>query len=487
MRVWLWMAIIIGLLLGRQGFASDDAPLRRTPTSPVPTLRFSTVKAQLLTEGQAALAARLALVAQAQSQIDMQYYVYHDDHSGRQLARALLAAANRGIKIRILLDAIHGRDDDIAAALNQHPNIEIRRFNPFRWRQLRLLESVLAFNRLNRRMHNKQMIVDGVRAIVGGRNIGDEYFGLDDKNSFADLDVMISGKVATDLEKVFGVYWKNKRSKSIHRLSAEGHRKLEHLEVLLAKTQESDDALIKPSELPSKNAGDHSYQCPATVVADRPDQKEEGEGESNVVDNLSQYLDFSLQDIQLISAYFVPGAEGVAALKAAQMRGVTVRVLTNSLASTDVPAVHGGYSRYRKALLQNGVQLWEMKPEATPKERHHFSLRKSSQASLHTKAYVFDRRFLFIGSFNLDPRSAVLNTEMGLLLDCPAMAADFLTELDVLLPDMAWQIKLSPQGALEWWDHEDERQQRYIQEPQASFWRRSKVWWIMKLPIEGNL
>lgn len=493
MRVAISLACLWLVAPGLAVADGEDAPLREPSATAAPDLQFSPNRALLLAAGHDALMARLDIVARARQRIDMQYYLYHNDRAGRLLARAMLQAADRGVKVRILLDDIHGSDDDIAEALNQHPNIDIRRFNPFRWRQLRLLETVLAFSRVNRRMHNKQLTVDGELSIVGGRNIGDEYFGTGEGSTFADLDVLVQGPAVRELVEVFDAYWDNPRSKQRYRRTAAGHAKLDALVARMAEQLRADEALLAPVLARSRYAeaqerGDAlPYACPAAVLADRPEQKEVGRAESDVVDGLSRYLRDAGSDLMLVSAYFVPGKGGMKELQAARERQVVVTVLTNSLASTDVMAVHAGYSRYREVLLEAGIQLWEMKPEADLRERRHFSIGGSSQASLHTKAYVFDQRYLFIGSFNLDPRSAVLNTEMGLMFDCPAMVRDFRASMATLLPGMAWQVFLDKGDGLRWVDRAQAREEDLGDEPLAGFWRRAGVWWLKRLPIEGNL
>lgn len=494
MLAWVKQVVVIVLALGAplMAWSGEPAPFRIAATEfSSASLRFSGDRVGLLAAGHDALVARLDLIMNARDHINLQYYIYQNDRSGRLIARALLQAADSGVKVRILLDAIHGEDDDMMEALNQHPNIEARRFNPFRWRQMRLLESVLAFSRVNRRMHNKQITADGGRAIVGGRNIGDAYFGTGETSYFADLDVLVEGNTVKELEVVFDEYWRHHRSKPVHRFTSSGHKKLDALRRSFVAQQQEDDAAMRPLlqrsnyvEMRERGAA-LPYQCPVAVMADKPEFKEDEESKSEVADGLSYYLNETEKEILLISAYFVPGKEGMKALRQARERQVNIQVLTNSLASTDVPAVHGGYSYYRKTLLQEGVQLWEMKPEAGPRERQHFSLRSNAQASLHTKAYVFDERYLFIGSFNMDPRSAVLNTEMGLMFDCPVLVRDFMEGVSVLMPEMAWKVGISDKGKLLWRDanqltHEGK-------EPQAGFWRRSKVWWLQRLPMEGSL
>ncbi len=460
----------------------------------VPGLNFTLNKAQPLFLGRDALAARLDIVAHAEHSIDLQYYIYHNDRSGRLLAEALLRAADRGVHVRALVDDIHSDNDEVMEALNAHPDIEIRHFNPFRMRKLRMLETVLAFGRVDRRMHNKQLTVDGRYSIVGGRNIGDEYFSTGDDSAFADLDVLVSGPAVGELEKVFEEYWSSPRSKLLSEdVSEKKKKRLAILrEQLLTQLRQDEaplrEAVASSDYLAARRAGQGAqYECPTAVLADKPDDKDGDKSHSEVGEGLAQFLRAARRDVVLISAYFVPGEEGTRALVAALDRQVNVVVVTNSLASTDVGAVHAGYSRYREPLLRAGAKIWEMKPMVVKKERWHFAFGGSSRASLHTKSYLFDQRYLFIGSFNLDPRSAALNTEMGLLFDCPGMAVPLREGLDMVLPDLAYRVYLNEDGKLRWEDNTDETIELHDKEPHTGFWKRSEIWWLKRLPIEGEL
>lgn len=454
---------------------------------------LSANRVELLVGAHDALAARLDLIEHATASIDLQYYLYHDDSSGRLLAEALLRAADRGVRVRILLDDIHSGDEKIMRALDEHPGIEVRRYNPFRLRNLRMLETVLAFGRVDRRMHNKQLTVDGRSSIVGGRNIGDEYFGASEDVAFADLDVLVSGPAVPALARVFDAYWSSGRSKKLRTLLPDAA--LHHLADLRAELADflvGDGAVLRAavtdtSYVHSLDAGRlFREECPTVVVADSP-EKPDSTQRSPVARELAQRLRHAESNVTLISAYFVPGDSGTEALVAALDHHVPVRIITNSLASTDVPAVHAGYVRYREALLRAGAEIWEMKPSPSPKNRWHFNFKHNSRASLHTKAYIFDDRWIFVGSFNLDPRSAVLNTEMGLLMDCPALAATLRQGIAEALPDLAWHVRLDGDGRTHWDEMTDDGIRTGTREPGAGFWRRSEVWWLNWLPIESEL
>lgn len=475
-----------------QGQSQAQAPAWKAPA-----LTFTPNRMVPLLVGNDALVARLDIVEHASRSIDLQYYIYHNDRAGRLLAHALLRAADRGVKVRALIDDIHSDDDQLVDALNAHPNIELRHFNPFRLRKLRMLEVMLSFNRVDRRMHNKQLTVDGRYSIVGGRNIGDEYFGTSEDSDFADIDVLVEGPVVAELEHVFEEYWISPRSKLLSKQAEEKYKpELEALRAQLGKQLREDEAKLfpvlekSPYVLARLDGLTLATECQTAVLADSPEQKDEDASshdnpQSHVGEGLMGYLTGSDKDALLMSAYFVPGKFGTHELVKLRERGVRVEVLTNSLASTDVGAVHAGYSRYRKTLLAAGAELWEMKPLLDARASH-FSMGGSSHASLHTKAYVFDERYFFVGSFNLDPRSAVLNTEMGLLFDCPDVARRLRAGVTAALPDTAYRVYLE-KGELRWEEQTDNGPVVYDKEPKTGFWKRSKVWWLKLLPIEGEL
>ncbi len=462
-------------------------------------LRFTLNRMLPLIVGHDALVARLDIVEHAEKTIDLQYYIYHNDRAGRLLAHALLRAADRGVRVRALIDDIHGADDGLVDAMNAHPNIELRHFNPFHMRKLRMLEAMLFFNRVDRRMHNKQLTVDGLFSIVGGRNIGDEYFGTSEESDFADIDVLVSGPVVPELEAVFEEYWQSPRTRLLSRSAeAEKENELLLLRQALAVQLRDDEQKLLPLLLDApyvkaRQEGRYVYaECPTAVLADSPEEKDESNSRqhspsTHVGENLVRYLRGTKSDVLLMSAYFVPGKQGAQELIALRQRGVNVAVLTNSLASTDVSAVHAGYSRYRQPLLAAGARLWEMKPVQGVGKKPRFSLGGSSRASLHTKAYVFDERYFFVGSFNMDPRSAVLNTEMGLLFDCPEVALKLRAGAEEALPDIAYRVYLDDQGRMRWESGEETSVAIFEKEPNAGFWRRSLVWWLRLLPIEGEL
>ncbi|MDF2446229.1 MAG: phospholipase family protein [Moraxellaceae bacterium] len=450
--------------------------------------RFTPNRVEMLIAGNDALAARLELIDQARQRIVFQYYIFLADDAGRLVADALLRAADRGVEVRGLVDDMHGADNRLLKSLNAHPRIQIRRYKPFRLEGLRLLETVLDFRRVGRRMHNKQLTVDGAKSIVGGRNIGDEYFGTSPDVAFADLDVVIAGPAVAELERSFDDYWSAPHSKA---RGGDDPERLQKLRAALAQWEVTakpalQGVLERSAWRRERQAGQLlRHHCPALVLADFPEKLDSARPDSPVARQIALRLQQSREDVLLISSYFVPGEAGVQTLGEVAQRKVRVTVVTNSLASTDVPAVHAGYARYRVPLLRAGVVLWETRPlQGAPEQSAGLG---ESRATLHTKAYFFDRRYLFVGSFNLDPRSAALNTEMGLLFDCPALAGPVTAALAQALPALAYRVVLDDSGALGWESRGPGGIHLLAREPEAGAWRRFQVWWLQWLPIESEL
>jgi putative cardiolipin synthase len=452
---------------------------------PVPATRN---QVEMLIAGSDALAARLALIERARERIVFQYYLIHADASGELFAAALLRAADRGVKVQGIIDDISRADRRLMTALAAHPNIRIRRYNLFRFDGLRLLEMLFNSREVGRRMHNKHLTVDGKYSIVGGRNIGDEYFGRRQDLVFADLDVLVAGPAAELVERSFRDYWEAPRSKESGNDRPE---RLQELRKQLARPPSADKAALLALAAGSglrqrlETGSALGQTCATQVLVDSPAKPDRAKPESRVARHLVARLRDAREDVFLISAYFVPGETGTQQLAAVVQRGVPVAIVTNSLATLDVPIVHAGYARYRKTLLGAGVTLWETRSATA--ERPQGSL-AGSRASLHTKAYFFDRRHLFVGSFNLDPRSVALNTEMGLLFDCPALAAPLHEALVRALPQLAWRLALTPEGEVRWLGLQEgvmaEAEER---EPGAGPWRRLMVWSLGWLPIESEL
>ena len=447
-----------------------------------------------LGDGSDALAARLGLASMAERSLDLQYYIWHNDKSGRQLIAALLAAADRGVRVRVLIDDLGtSAKDENLLALDKHHGIEVRLFNPITTRTARLLGTVLHFGRVNRRMHNKAFIADNRAAIVGGRNIGDEYFDAHAEVNFADFDLVAVGPVVNEVSQSFDDYWNCSSSIRISDLTRRRATAAAEATVRATLAEAGHEHADFVAKL---RGGDlRFYPGHATVMADDPQKVLEGAYETgtHLAPKLRENLSATHRELLIVSPYFIPGENGVALLESLRSRGVRVVVLTNSLAATDVAAVHAGYKRYREELIRMGVELYENKPSggwgSSRKGRLGLLFggsRGSSRASLHAKTFTFDQRRIFVGSMNLDPRSIHLNTEMGILIDSPDLAGDFAKIILRDLPRNAYRVELD-RGKLVWITQENGQPQRFTTEPQTSGLQRLTVDALGLLPIEGQL
>jgi putative cardiolipin synthase len=404
------------------------------------------------------------------------------------------------VRVRLLLDDNNTTGlDPTLATLDAHPNIEVRLFNPFGRRRARVLDYLFEFGRLNRRMHNKSFTVDGQATIVGGRNVGDEYFGAGQEMSFQDLDVLGIGSVVGDVRADFDAYWGAEASVRFANVAPIEPRTNNNLLETADELQATDRASQYRQALRETPLVQNILQgalpfewTDASLVSDPPSKVlAQGSIEPTIVlDRLKIVLDSATERVDIISPYFVPTKAGVAALRAMTERGVRVRVLTNSLAATDVPAVHAGYARYRRALLEAGIELYELKrtQEGRPNPGKRGARGGSSGASLHAKAFAVDRHSAYVGSFNFDPRSARLNTEMGVLLESPALASRVSDVLDRDLGTTSYQVRLGKNGHMHWLTtNQHGHEQHFDSEPETSVLRRFAVRLLSLLPIEGLL
>jgi putative cardiolipin synthase len=420
-----------------------------------------------------ALMSRVVLADSARHSIDLQYYIFVNDATGRLLAQRLLSAADRGVRVRILLDDLDiSKEDRLLDALDAHPNIEVRLFNPFRIRQRSMLSKAGQFliegARLNRRMHNKSFIVDGMQAVIGGRNIGDAYFDAGDDVHFRDLDVLAIGPVVPQVAAMFDRYWNSDAAFPVtaYGASAVGAKHLAPLRDRLLREarafSESDYAQAAAEEMPNGPSAERKgawYWGDARLVADDPDKVDPAveRNTMHIAPAVKAVLEGAREQALLVSPYFIPGTLGVQFLGAIAHRGVDVEVLTNSLAATDEPEVHAGYARYRRPLLEAGIVLHEFKPIGGRTAQRAYGT--SSGVSLHAKAMVVDHRQVFVGSMNFDPRSATLNTEMGVIVDSPGLA-DAIERFFASAsgPENSYHVSLEPKGghpAMLWTTRED--------------------------------
>ena len=452
-----------------------------------------------LADGRDAFAARALLAAAAERSLDVQYYIWHKDITGTLLFDALRQAAERGVRVRLLLDDNNTSGmDQILTMLGKQKNIDIRLFNPFVPRSPRALAFVTDFSRVNRRMHNKSFTADNQATIVGGRNVGDEYFGAAGDVLFADLDVLAVGPVVDEVSHEFDRYWN----------SASAYP----AQLLLTRPVEGDAATIaaEADRIDDTRAAGEYVQALRTspfvrqlmerqlpfewaktrMISDDPakvlDQARPGTG---VAENLENLLGVPHKELDLISPYFVPGKAGTQAFADLAHKGVGVRILTNALEATDVAAVHAGYAKWRKPLLEAGVLLYESRRSWEAGDAREQPGRfGSSASSLHAKTFAVDDQRIFVGSFNFDPRSIELNTEMGLVIDSPALAGQLGQAMRTTIPQRAYQVLLNPDGSLYWIARNaNGTTTRYDTEPGASVWKRMGVAILSVLPIDWLL
>lgn len=478
--------------------ASPSTVLGKLATPP-PSHAEGTSGVSPLIDGLEAFAARIALIRRAEIAVDIQYYIWQRDATGLILLDELRKAAGRGVRIRLLLDdnGISGLDDDLAA-LNALPNVEVRLFNPFIFRAIKPLGFVFDFVRLNRRMHNKSLTADGALSILGGRNIGDTYFGFGGGVQFIDTDVAVAGPAAADIGTDFDRYWQSRSAHPVERIIGLGTRSA--LDRLIADAQDATGSpegrlyfeQLQNSRLVAQiRTGELAFEWTnVTLVSDDP-AKGMGQAEHKdmLFPQLMALLSRPTHSVDLVSAYFIPGNEFTEALATLAQAGARVRVLTNSFAATDVVIVHSAYVKYRPRLLRAGVELYELKPEYSPDDEPEIlDLVGSSRGSLHSKTLSVDEEQIFIGSFNFDPRSVFLNTEMGVLIDSPAMANALATTFSERFDSVSYVPELTDDGAMIWGDGEIEGTPiTHRTEPDTSLMSRFVLWALGLLPIEWLL
>jgi putative cardiolipin synthase len=452
-----------------------------------------------LHDGRSAFAARMLLADTATCSLDLQYYIWHGDRTGTLLFDAVRRAADRGVRVRVLLDDTNTWGvETLLATLDAHPNIEVRLFNPLRPPRWRVLGMLTDFRRLNRRMHNKSFTADGAVTIVGGRNIGDEYFEAGEEVDFADLGVLVVGPVVADVQALFERFWTSRHSVPLVELFSATRRAarvdlgarateierepatVEYRRVLRLTTLAQD---LLSGALPFEWTG-------VRLVADEPVKFDRPPESAPMIASLRSALGVPQRELQVISSYFVPTAGGVWAFADLARRGVRVHVLTNALEATDVAAVHAGYAKHRRPLLRAGVTLFEWRSDGSTRGRR-LRVRgfvQASAASLHAKALAVDGERAYVGSFNLDPRSAALNTEMGFVIDSPALARGIARAFEARVPEAAYAVRLAPDGrSLRWIERTPDGEVIHTREPGAGLARGVLVRVLSWLPVEWLL
>jgi putative cardiolipin synthase len=444
-----------------------------------------------LTKGFDAFGVRLKLMDSASKSIDAQYFLMKPDDAGLVFTYEMLKAADRGVRVRFLLDDIFTTvDDTYLAALDAHPNIEVRIFNPVSRKGIYLFNYLGHFSLTNRRMHNKAFIVDNLIAVVGGRNIAAEYYQLETSGEFIDFDMLSVGPIVNQVSDQFDRYWNHKLAVPMEALfkvddKAEidkARASMKH-EMSVAGGSIYADAISTPvleqlSELKLK-----PYIAPARLITDDP-QKLLGEvtPEQQIVANeMREELLKAESEIVIVTPYFIPRERGIELIRKLRAKGVRITILTNSLATNNHTSVHSAYSGYRKRLLDAGVELWEARADAA-KITMPDGETQLDKLTLHTKGVLIDSKKLFVGSLNLDPRSIDINTEMGLLIDSLEMGERVNEEIRKRIESIGYRVKMDDEGHLSWHATIDGKEVVETKEPQTSAWDRFKAWFLKIAP-----
>ena len=515
-------ALALALLLGacstlpavdREAIASEAIPLSTQSTlgrmaqasAPSPDLSGF----RLMPLGLFSLDTRVQLARRAEVSLDVQYYHFENDETGRWLLRALRDAAERGVRVRVLIDDLYtGGQDPLWLAFASHKNVQVRLFNPFccargQGQGGRFVASANEWSRVNHRMHNKLFIADGAMAVIGGRNVANEYYLRSMSENFVDVDAFTAGWIVAPLATLFDRYW---NSDPVYPLEAVAKTELSPAE-LRARFEDWTGPVKTPppAELPPNDILGYGPVADdldlgrlgliwgeAYVFADHPDKPFDGEVggelmETSVTYNVFEAIRMAREEVVASSPYFVPGPVSMTMLRELRSRGVAVTVMTNSLASTDEPVVHIGYSRYREELLRMGVDLYELSASRLRENKRMFLFGKSL-GRLHAKLVVIDRRRLFIGSMTLDPRSATINTELGAMIDSPPLARELLRIIDIDRLQSAYRVRPSASGSgLEWLGLDDDKEMILTEEPDSSFGLRLKFWLLKPFVPESLL
>jgi putative cardiolipin synthase len=447
-----------------------------------------------LSQGLDALGVRLQLAERAEKSIDLQYFLMKSDSAGAVVIKSLLKAADRGVRVRLLLDDIFTKTPDRSLLLlDQHANIDVRVFNPISRRGIWGLNFLTSFKQANRRMHNKSFTVDNQASVVGGRNIADEYFQLKEDAVFEDFEVLAVGPIVDEISKSFDQYWNHSHAVPIDYFVA--NKKNEDIETVRAQVterlQQIYDTVYQQSldsQLLQDLIADRLPFIPAEarLLSDSPDKliNEISDEQMQLASDLREVLLSAEKEVIIITPYYVPRSEGIELLRSLTENGLRVVIVTNSLASNNHVPVHSGYAKYRKDVIRAGAELYEVRANAG---RELGTGDDAPDAlTLHTKVFVFDRRYIFVGSLNLDPRSIELNAEMGLLIDSAEFASGMALAVEERLAAAAYRLVVNERGKLEWHARIDGKEIIETKEPLTSWWLRFKAW-IMKIVPDSQL
>lgn len=460
----------------------------------------------ILYEPMEAIAARLQLIDKAEKTLDLQYYIWDNDTIGSLALYKIIQAADRGVKVRLLMDDNNAKSmEAIYLALDQHQNIEVKLFNPYRFRRLRPMEMIIDLKRINRRMHNKTFTADNQITLIGGRNMSNQYYNVSENYQFSDVDVMLVGQAVDDITHSFDEYWNHSYAYPVRQIVNHKQYTLRYEGLKSQLTEFYQSASIQNYLNLSNRSHDFNQWLSndveldwvkAQVIKDSPEKiKSKAKKEEHLNFQLVQRLQKPEKSVDIISAYFVPEKKGEQHLKKLAEDGVNVRVLTNSFKANDVALVHAFYAKYRESLLKSGVQLYEFLP-AIPEEFQNknnieiskqlkVSLKGLSRSSLHAKMMALDDKQVFIGSFNFDPRSSNLNTEIGVILDSKPLANAVHSTMDQNLRKYAYKLVLDSNDKINWKYQTPTGEQTLTKEPKMKWWQKAGVKMISWLPLEG--
>lgn len=453
-----------------------------------------------LGDGVDALAARYVLARRAERSIDTMYFVIKQDPAGSFFLLSLLEAADRGVRVRVLVDdvEVNRRKDHLIAALNAHPRLEVRIWNPFSRRVPKWWNALTDFRRINRRMHNKAFIADNKIAVIGGRNIAGEYFGANADVIFRDADVGCVGLLVGQVSNMFDRYWNHRLAMPAGNLLAVPDDPEEALaqarQTLLAERVKLEDgpfrrALTRAVSDTVAVTADQVRWQPFEFAYDDPDKslkRRPKELDPLLTPRLLEFARAVEDELIILSPYFVPRKEGMALFRELRDRNVTVRVITNSLASTNQPLVHTGYAAVRKRLLGMGVLLYEINPTAKELQEARDDVRAGA-GTLHGKLFIADRQRVFIGTFNFDPRSAYINTEMGVIIEDDTAAREWAEGVIDALPTATYRVSMNDKAALRWTGTVEGDTQTLKREPETSVWKRLRINFLRIFPIDDQL
>ncbi|MDR6889492.1 MULTISPECIES: phospholipase D family protein [Variovorax] len=511
----VWVAMASAWLAGCAGL---PPPQPRTPSAavtdvagtalgqlvpPAPPGGAASVSGfRLLPEAAFAFDARISLARHAEKSLDVQYYLIQNDDVGLLLLRELRDAASRGVRVRLLMDDLYTTgEDEVFATLSAFPNVEVRLFNPLPSRAgslaLRLLFSASDFGRINHRMHNKLLVADNSFAVSGGRNIANEYFMRGTAANFIDMDVLSSGPVVRQMSEGFDRYWNSDHAWPIERIAP--------LRMTVDEAQKRFDAIASKAQpdvpIRQRDVMDRSpvgeqlttgkidlRWAPFTLFVDDPAKITRAAVAAyagSVNEGALGVINSATHEVKIASPYFIPGPRGMAMMKAAIARGGQITVVTNSLGATDEPLAYAGYERYRADMLKIGVNIYEIAPMLTARSTH-FGNFGQSISRLHAKIAVIDDQRFFIGSMNLDHRSAAVNTEMGLVIDSPELVADYEKLLSGGRVSLGYRLRIGPNGRrVQWLEYDDAGGDIvHEDEPGEFLWLRFKNWLL--LPVVGE-